>query len=178
MGSTRLIEGFCGFFAGRGTAAPVVRPTAEPPPPPLDVLLAHRRTMTEVLAATWGTPLGRRTLDERIGEGRLERTVLLLDGAGLPVQFARLEVELEALPAGAGEALRRSPAPFGGWLRAEGIEPEVRVESYFTVEPTALLCRLLAVEAAPLWGRIAALSGEAGRLIARSMEVPLPPRHP
>ncbi|MDF1587344.1 hypothetical protein [Marinimicrococcus flavescens] len=170
-----LIEGFGAFFDKAGEAVPALRRTPGPPPAPFDALLAHRRTMTEVLAAAWSSPLRRRTLEEKVTGGRLARTVLLLSGTGQPVEFAHLQVELEALPDAPSLSLSRSPTPFGAWLRAAGLEPRIAVETFFTAEPTALLRQFLRHGAAPLWGRVANLHDETGRLLARSLEIPVAP---
>ncbi|MDX6752619.1 hypothetical protein SH611_22705 [Geminicoccaceae bacterium 1502E] len=175
MTGDTLTEGFSAFFIKAGEAVPALRRIPRPPPAPFDALLAHRRTMTEVLAAAWRSPLRRRTLEEEVAQGRLARTVLLLSGTGQPVEFAHLQIELDALPDAPPHSVSRSPTPFGAWLRAAGLEPRITVETFFTAEPTALLRQFLRHGAAPLWGRVANLHDETGRLLARSLEIPAAP---
>lgn len=174
MAIDELVAGFAAFFTTAGRQAPVLRRTASPPPAPFRALLAHDRTMTEVLGQAWGGPLTRLTLEEQVGGPGLARTVLLLSGSGRPAEFAHLRVELDALPTSAAVELRRTATPFGGWLRTRGIEPEIRIETFVEAAPAPLLLELLGCDSGALWGRIATLRDPAGRVLARSLEIPAP----
>lgn len=165
------------FYSAREVALPEVwEVEPEELPQPQRRLLDHARDMTGTLEEFHGDRAYLRVLRQATLDGVHHREVVLtLAGSGRAVEFGAISIRLDALPAGAREAVLRADRPLGALLRENGILFVSRPKAFIRVSADRRVAGALGLEGpTTLYGRCNALFTAEESILADIVEI-LPP---
>jgi len=166
------------FYSAAAAQAPVLEMIdGSTMPDPYRRLLVHDGDMTPALEQFHGGSIHLQVLRSKRLHDKYSRDVVLrMDGSNKPIEFGAIEINLDAVCAGARDAILEGRKPLGGILRDFSIQHLSRPKAYFRVTADAVICRTLEISnpAERLFGRRNTLSIPGGMVLAEIVEI-LPP---
>jgi len=171
------LDAFDELFTSLGSAAPHLQPLGgEAIPQPYRKLLVHDGDMTPALENHHRGTIHLELLRmRRHGDLFARDVVLRLDGSDKPVEFGAIEIQLDALPPEAQQAVIECRKPLGAILRDTNVKHLSRPKAYFSVAADALISKSFQLTSAvQLYGRRNTLLLPDGRTLANIVEI-LPP---
>lgn len=168
-----LVAVFHGSPAAFGSCTAV---TASEVPEPSRSLLDHCSHMTVAMERHHGCPVELRVVAERPADGdsRYAREILLARPDGHVVQHGIVRIDLTAVDPAAAAAIRARSAPLGRILIETGRLCEVHDVRLLCITPGPDLVRLMGVDAAAAYGRVARID-VGGRPAIELLEIVVPP---
>lgn len=177
LASRELLGPLDGFYQRAGRALLEFEPLAAAElPEPARSLLVHHRDMTRTLEQFHRGTIRLRVLSShRSGPDYWRESALLLDGAGRPVEFGAIHINLDRFLEPWRTLVLEEHRPLGGILNASGLPYSSRPAGYFRVAADSFMAG--ALDATPggwLFGRRNTLRDAAGNPLAEIVEI-LPP---
>jgi hypothetical protein len=165
------------FYDADEMPLPEIEPIApDEMPEPQRSLLVHERDMTSTLERFHGERIhieAVRSSDSGDTHSRL--VILSLDESGKRVEFGAIVIYLDAFLAHGRELILQRRRPLGAILADEKVNYVSCPRAFFRVEPDALICQSLQLEAPQtLYGRCNCISQREGKILAEIVEI-LPP---
>lgn len=135
-------------------------------------LLSQQRYMTLILQEHFNSNLQLNLINQVVNHNILSRTITLLKNDTIPVLFAEININLNALSLHLKDHVLESKLPLGFLLKEHGIAENFSNMDYFKISPNRSLLNYLQCQKDHyLFGRINCLHNQDGLLLAKSLEI-------